>query len=216
MTEGHDPLPVKWRRFRKRPREDRTLILHAALILALTEIGLRLFGFRRWKELIEKFSLPAQPPQSLSADVQRETALRALRAVRSVPLHGPTNPNCLERSMTLWWMLRRDGIDGELHIGARKEGGQFMAHAWVELGGQVLNDGAEVHQQLCALRRSDRGCGEEFASRQRSGLTHCRQGGFTCRRQGEFTLSGFVGILNLDRAPVDRALLERLDEIRYS
>ena len=146
MTKGHESLPEKWRRFRRRPPEDRMLILRAALILPLTEIGLRLFGFRRWKELIEKFFLPAHVLQSLPADVQREMALRAVRAVRSVELHGPTNPNCLERSMTLWWMLQRDGVDGELHIGARKEGGRLEAHAWVELGGQVLNDGAEVHQ----------------------------------------------------------------------
>ena len=146
MTEGYDPFPEKWRRFRKRPPEDRILILRAAMILPLTEMGLRLFGFRRWKELIEKICLPTHLPQSLPAGVQRETALRAVRAVRSVELHGPANPNCLERSMTLWWMLRRNGVDGELHIGARKEGGRFEAHAWVELGGQVLNDGAEVHQ----------------------------------------------------------------------
>jgi hypothetical protein len=146
MTEGHDPLPEKWRRFRQRPREDRLLILRAALILPLTEIGLRLFGFRRWKGLIERFFLPARIPESLPAEVQRETALRAVRAVRSVELHGPANPNCLERSMTLWWLLRRNGVEGELHLGARKESGRFEAHAWVELGGQVLNDGAEVHQ----------------------------------------------------------------------
>jgi len=146
MTEGHESLPEKWRRFRSRPPEDRRLILRAALLLPLTGIGLRLFGFRRWKELIEKFSLPAHAPQSLSAGLQREAALRAARAVRSAELHGPANPNCLERSMTLWWLLRREGVEGELHIGARKESGRFEAHAWVELDGQVLNDGADVHQ----------------------------------------------------------------------
>ena len=71
MTEGHEPLPEKWRRFRKRPPEDRKLILRAALILPLTEIGLRLFGFRRWKGLIERFSLPPHSPQSLPEDLQR-------------------------------------------------------------------------------------------------------------------------------------------------
>jgi len=146
MTEGHESLPAKWRRFRTRPPEDRRLILRAALLLPLTGIGLRWFGFRRSKELIEKFSLPAHAPQFLSADLQREMALRAARAVRSAELHGPANPNCLERSMTLWWLLRRDGVEGELHIGARKESGRFEAHAWVELDGQVLNDGADVHQ----------------------------------------------------------------------
>jgi hypothetical protein len=139
-------LPGKWRRFRKRPPQDRKLIFRAALILPLTEIGLRLFGFRRWKEIIEKFSLPPRLSQSLPADLQREKALRAARAVRSVELHGPTRPNCLERSITLWWMLRRDSVNAELQIGARKVGGKFEAHAWVELDGQVLNDGAEVHQ----------------------------------------------------------------------
>jgi hypothetical protein len=112
----------------------------------MTEIGLRFFGFRRWKRLIEKFSLSSRVPPSLPADAQREPALRAVRAVRSVELHGPTKPNCLERSMTLWWLLRRDGIEGELHIGARKQDGRFEAHAWVELGGKVLNDDVEVHQ----------------------------------------------------------------------
>jgi hypothetical protein len=146
MSEGHESLPEIWRRFRNRPPEDRRLILRSALILPLTGIGLRLFGFRRWKSLIERFPLTAHTPESLPQDSQRETALRAARAVRSVELHGLTTPNCLERSMTLWWLLRREGVDGELHIGARKLGGRFEAHAWVELGGQVLNDGAEVHR----------------------------------------------------------------------
>src|SRR5665213_4350652 len=146
MAEGRTSFLQKWHGFLKRPREDRRLILRAALLLPLTEIGLRWFGFLRCKKLIEKFFLPAQIPHSLPSDLAREAALRSVRAIRSVELHGPTHPNCLERSMALWWMLRRNGIPGELHIGARKEGARFEAHAWVELGGEVLNDGAEVHQ----------------------------------------------------------------------
>jgi hypothetical protein len=146
MTDRHESFPEKWRRFGKRPPADRSLIVRAALTLPLTEIGLRLFGFRRWRELLERFSPTTHPRPACSAEWQRETAWRAVRAVRSAELHGPAHPNCLERSMTLWWMLRREGVAGELHIGARKEGGKFEAHAWVELGGEVLNDGAEVHQ----------------------------------------------------------------------
>lgn len=145
MSRSRDSLLEKWRRFRKRPREDRALILQAAVLLPLTQTGLRSFGFRRWKELIEKFSLAARAPRKLSANTQREITGCAVRAVRSVELHGLTTPNCLERSMTLWWLLQRDGIAGELHIGARKVDGRFEAHAWVELGGQVLNDGDDVH-----------------------------------------------------------------------
>lgn len=146
MNENRETLPGKWRRFRNRPPQDRRLILQAAVVLPLTKAGLRLFGFRRWKAVMEKFSPAVPSTQSLSMDSRREAAQRAVRAVRSAQLHGPANPNCLERSMTLWWMLRRHGVNGELHIGARKEAGIFEAHAWVELDGQVLNDSAEVHE----------------------------------------------------------------------
>jgi len=145
VSDPHDPWSEKWRRFRVRPPEDRALILRAALLLPLTEVGLRALGFQRCKQLAEKLFLPAPPSATLSPALQREAALRILRAVRSAELHGPAHPNCLERSMTLWWMLRRRGVEGELHIGARKEAARFEAHAWVELRGEVLNDSAEVH-----------------------------------------------------------------------
>ncbi|MBZ5643361.1 MAG: lasso peptide biosynthesis B2 protein [Acidobacteriia bacterium] len=145
MNEGRKTLPEKWRGFRNRPPEERALIVRAAILLPLTEACLRLFGFRRYKHLIEKFSSPRSLSQPMPVDAQRGAALRAVRAVRSVELHGPSRPNCLERSMTLWWLLRRDGIDGELHIGARKEDGKLKAHAWVELRGEILNDSAEIH-----------------------------------------------------------------------
>jgi len=145
MSETRETLTGKWRRFRKRPVEDRALILRALLALPLTGIGLRVFGFRRWKEFMEGFSLPRRTSFSLESATQFEIAGRAVRAIRSVELHGPATPNCLERSMVLWWLLRREGIAGELHIGARKSGPRFEAHAWVELGGKVLNDSAEVH-----------------------------------------------------------------------
>jgi Transglutaminase-like superfamily len=145
MLEAHEPFSEKWRRFRKRPQDERALILRAMVLLPLTEFGLRWFGFRRWKELIEEFSLSARGLRVLPLALQQEMAGRAVGAMRSVELHGPVTPNCLERSMTLWWILRREGVEGELHIGARKEDGAFKAHAWVELGGEILNDSANVH-----------------------------------------------------------------------
>jgi hypothetical protein len=146
MTQGREPLSDnKWRRFRKRPQDERALILRAMVLLPLTEIGLRVFGFRRWKALIEQFSLGSRMLRNAEPAIQLEMAGRAVRAVRSVELHGPATPNCLVRSMTLWWLLRREGIGGELHIGARKNASRLEAHAWVELNGHVLNDSAEVH-----------------------------------------------------------------------
>jgi hypothetical protein len=71
---------------------------------------------------------------------RRVTAL-AEAAFRRLPYH----PTCLRRSLTLWWLLRRRGIDGELRIGVRKVGDRLEAHAWVQYQGVVLNDREDVN-----------------------------------------------------------------------
>ena len=125
--------------------QERALILRALVLLPMTEIGLRVMGFQRCKEMIEKLPVRERPSQSLESATSCEMAAKITRAVRTVELHGPGSPNCLERSMLLWWLLRRGGIEGELHIGARKNGSRLEAHAWVELEGEILNDSTEVH-----------------------------------------------------------------------
>ncbi len=146
MNRIQGPLLGKWRRFQNRLPEERLLILQAAVFMPLTSLGLRFLGFRRWKEWVEKWSPPGNPPRFRSGEAGQEIAQRRIRAVRSAELHGLGTPNCLERSLALWWLLRRDGIDAELHIGAAKRDGRFEAHAWVEWDGQVLNDSADVHR----------------------------------------------------------------------
>jgi hypothetical protein len=46
----------------------------------------------------------------------------------------------LEKSLTLWWLLGRQGIASTVRIGTRKENGKFEARAWVECGGAVLEE----------------------------------------------------------------------------
>jgi Transglutaminase-like superfamily len=145
MTNVQVSVWTKWRRFRKLPRLERELVFRAMTLLPLTEVGLRVMGFRRWKQLIEHFSPPVPRRRILEPADQFERAERITRAARSAERNGPGTPNCLERSLTLWWLLRREGIEGELHIGARKSESRFEAHAWVELRGVVLNDSPDVH-----------------------------------------------------------------------
>jgi hypothetical protein len=139
-------LWTKWHRFRMLPAPERNYVFCAMVFLPLTAIGLRVIGFRRWKQLIEQISpSPVQPEISVSSGELRTTEM-ITRAVGAAERHVFGNPNCLERSLTLWWLLRREGIDGGLHIGARKNESQFEAHAWVELRGVVWNDSPDVHQ----------------------------------------------------------------------
>jgi len=67
--------------------------------------------------------------------------------VRIAADHGLVRGNCLERSLTLWWLLGRHGIETELRIGARTVLGQFEAHAWVERDGIALNDSKDVGER---------------------------------------------------------------------
>jgi hypothetical protein len=76
-----------------------------------------------------------------ATDGRREEARRIAQAVRRAADHGVFRPACLVRSVALQRMLQFRGISGSrIHIGVRLEGGQFVAHAWVEWEGQVLGD----------------------------------------------------------------------------
>ena len=143
MTRSHTS---KWARFLDLPREKRALVLRAALLLCLTLAGLRLLGFRRFRELIKRFSQGPKNAEARGAGRAREWTAKIVGVSFSVERNFPLKPNCLERSLALWWMLRRDGIPADLHIGGRKSERRFEAHAWVEWDGGVLNDSVDVHE----------------------------------------------------------------------
>ncbi|MGH9703336.1 MAG: lasso peptide biosynthesis B2 protein, partial [Candidatus Acidiferrales bacterium] len=66
------------------------------------------------------------------------------RLVSAAASEGVYSANCLERSLTLWWLLRRQGFASQLKIGVRKKNDRLEAHAWIELDGTVLNDDPAV------------------------------------------------------------------------
>ena len=101
-----------------------------------TRIGLRVAGYRRWEKLLARFSSGIAAQNIVPADLARATA----GAARNLFFQ----PTCLERSIGLWWMLRRRGINATVHIGGRREGAKFEAHAWVECEGLELSDSGAV------------------------------------------------------------------------
>jgi hypothetical protein len=135
----------RWTEFWRLPRGERRFVLRAAVMLSLTAAALRVLGFPRWKRTLEKF-LPREPASALDADSRLAFARALSRVAEKAERRGPRRPNCLERSLVLWWLLRRRGLPAELRIGARKRDAQLEAHAWVELEGQVLNDSEVVHK----------------------------------------------------------------------
>ncbi|MDE3108598.1 MAG: lasso peptide biosynthesis B2 protein, partial [Acidobacteriota bacterium] len=76
--------------------------------------------------------------RELSAHDEMAIASAMARSEAAAARHLPLKLTCLDRALTLWWLLRKRGIAAELRIGGRKKSGEFEAHAWVELGGAEL------------------------------------------------------------------------------
>ena len=77
--------------------------------------------------------------------------MRTARMVRAAAYFGVANFTCLEKSLTLWWLLGRQSIASVVRIGTRKEDGKFEAHAWVECDGVVLLDQNEPDRLYAAF-----------------------------------------------------------------
>src|ERR1700688_841292 len=95
MTNVQVSVWAKWRRFRKLPRLERELVFRAMTLLPLTEVGLRVMGFRRWKQLIDHIPPLVPRRQILEPADQLERVERITRAARSAERNGPGTPNCL-------------------------------------------------------------------------------------------------------------------------
>jgi hypothetical protein len=143
----------KWARVWRLTWGERLLLLQAVALLPTTALALRLAGFRRCQAALARVA-----PLTAGRDAADGRAInegrRVARMVDTAARHGPCRAACLTRSLLLWALLRRRGIDGDLRIGVRKEAGRFQAHAWVELRGTVLNDGRDVHERFRAFGRA--------------------------------------------------------------
>ncbi len=74
--------------------------------------------------------------------------------VRQIKRQGPIGGKCLSRSLALYGILRRYGVHSIIQIGVRSDQGEFTAHAWVEIGDQIVNAGPKVRTRHAVFGRS--------------------------------------------------------------
>lgn len=140
------------RRFNSLPGAAKADFLRALLLLPLVRTSLRLRGFHKTQKFLRRYAArPGGTVRSeLEADVgSKQTSRMVLAASRR--LHAPGD--CLERSLTLWWLLARHGIASHLRIGARKTGEKFEAHAWVERNGEAIGEPEGTHLHYSAFEK---------------------------------------------------------------
>lgn len=120
-----------------RSNEERWTFFVSLVLLPALALALNRAGMRRTRAFLEARTETAVPA---STEEAHERARRIARMVNAAARYSPYKANCLKRSLALWWLLRRRGIDSDVRIGVRKIEGSFQAHAWVEMGGVVVND----------------------------------------------------------------------------
>jgi hypothetical protein len=122
--------PLQWR------------VLLAALALVPTvQLALRVLGFRPTAGRLAAWSDRPVTPASV-AEARAVAEPVAIVAGRRL-----VGARCLGRSLVLWFLLRRRGVDAELLIGADATAGVLSAHAWVEVEGQPVNDVPDVRDR---------------------------------------------------------------------
>lgn len=124
------------RRWRDLSSGDRRAALVMAVLVPLLHLSVRWLNFPRTHRWLSRRIHPRNRP---AADVVD----RWVTATTRVQAHSPYPGNCLSRSLALWWMLRRRGVEATLQLGVALAG-PFAAHAWVEVEGLVLNDTQDV------------------------------------------------------------------------
>ncbi len=132
-------------RFLALERQQQLLLAGAAFWLPIFSLRLRILGFPKLQATRKPTTNIEAPASSLLA--ARETG----KLVNIAARHTIGSPTCLSRSLVLQWLLRMRGIPSQLRIGVRLSDGTLTAHAWVECGGEVINDTPEHIALFCAF-----------------------------------------------------------------
>ena len=140
ITQLKDLSPQEWK-----------VMIASLFLLPWVALLLRFKGLSASQQML----IPqAEPSTAPPGPEQLESARRISRMVDVAANHGLYRASCLKRSLVVAWFLRRQGIPFELRIGTardKKKNGEehiFSAHAWIESGGEVLNDHANVRDSF--------------------------------------------------------------------
>ena len=127
--------------------------LQALVLMPAIRLGLRVMSFQQLHTLLKSLLPTAKRRTQVSKNDGAESPEVAgvVRVVDVASRQTVLGNTCLHRSMALWWLLGRRGIDSALRFGVRRSGDRLEAHACVECQGIVLNDRPDVSQDYLPL-----------------------------------------------------------------
>lgn len=128
---------------------ERLILARAWALFLAVELGLRLLPFGSLLGLCQRLARIRPASAATSGPSPSRLAWLVGVAGRCAPVEA----TCLKQALVLGWLLAREGARVDLGIGVARAGA-FAAHAWIELGGQVLLGDPEVGQYEPLLRVS--------------------------------------------------------------
>jgi hypothetical protein len=106
-------------------------------------------GFRQTQHFLQRF-LGSNNQMARTVSTEALVTLTC-RMVLAAAHNSPIPSTCLERSLSIWWLLGRQGIGSQLRIGVRKDEENFQAHAWVEHDGVAIGEPESSHLHYAAF-----------------------------------------------------------------
>lgn len=116
-------------------------VLSCLALIAVADAVARVAGLRRALRLFG--GAPVGATSGLGAD-------ELVEHVALAAAFYPRRALCLEQSLALCWLLRRNGIAAELRLGVQPR--PFQAHAWVEVDGRPLAERGDLPLNMVAFR----------------------------------------------------------------
>jgi hypothetical protein len=129
------------------PGLDRVVLMQALALLPALSVGLKLFGFRRVYQLLSQWA----PNPDDNPKVNQEHVERIADLVGKAAWRGFYPVTCLPRSLSLWALLHRSHLPGELCIGVRRSETGIQAHAWVEVDRVPLLERPEIGKEFIKI-----------------------------------------------------------------
>ncbi len=129
-----------------RPTPPGTMVLHALIGLVAFDLVLAVRSLKGLAATVRR--VPVTPRRRAGASGAPEASpdasdvAQVCAAVEKACVWYPKPAVCLQRSAVTTWLMRRYGVPARLVIGVRPM--PFLAHAWVEVHGTVVNDWPRV------------------------------------------------------------------------
>ena len=117
------------------------VLVQAMVAIPIVTLMLKRRGLQRTQRFLTRLSGRAPKPTQGAEEAQRWS-----RMVGIAGAYGIYRPNCLQRSLVLWTILRRRRFDPDLRIGVAppNDGEGLRFHAWIEVGEEVVNDRPDI------------------------------------------------------------------------